>query len=445
MVRLFEFCLRWFGNLPLKAKLYISFGWMCLFTAILASVCLGGILKIKQIADQQTTVIGSANQVTTNGPTVLRDQPPPPVSTNAEMEQTAAQFLRIIVGLTSLILVIDFIMAWRLAHIISHPILNACKVLDALSHRDLTVQVEIESTDEVGQMGLALNRTIASFHGVLADLTEASTALECLAVELSDAAGKNSLKCQEQRDLANKVLYATRQAAVNETSIVSNSEETSKASRESSETAARGREAMVRAHETMTRIESSSKEIGGLMIRLDGRAQEIGKVVTAIRDISENTNLLALNAAIEAARAEEHGRGFAVVAGEVRRLAEHTRTATEEIAGMVISIQQETEHTTQAIMSSQTSIEDGRLQTEEASHLLAVVIERADQTALLAVATTNSAAEHSSTSREIAADAAQVAELAVGSLICSSGVATSMLSVRSAAKRLSDVVSQFKL
>jgi methyl-accepting chemotaxis protein len=202
---------------------------------------------------------------------------------------------------------------------------------------------------------------------------------------------------------------------------------------------------MARANQTMSEIASSSTTIGDLMLRLDGRAREIGKVITTIREISENTNLLALNAAIEAARAGEQGRGFAVVAGEVRRLAEHTRSATEEIARMVTSIQQETASTTSAIKASQASIEDGRLRTEEANQLLGLVIERADQTASLALATTRSATEHSTTSHEIAASAAHVAELALGSLNCSSEVSTTMQSVRSSAKRLSDVVCQFKL
>jgi methyl-accepting chemotaxis protein len=82
----------------------------------------------------------------------------------------------------------------------------------------------------------------------------------------------------------------------------------------------------------MEKISTATGTVSEKMASLAERSEEIGKVVSVIQEISEQTNLLALNAAIEAARAGEHGRGFAVVAGEVRRLAERTKSATEEIA-----------------------------------------------------------------------------------------------------------------
>lgn len=93
--------------------------------------------------------------------------------------------------------------------------------------------------------------------------------------------------------------------------------------------------------------EATDRTVAGLA----DAAARIGDVVKLIRDIAERTNLLALNATIEAARAGESGRGFAVVAGEVKTLANQTAKATEEIAGQITGIQQETSQAVKALRS----------------------------------------------------------------------------------------------
>ena len=104
----------------------------------------------------------------------------------------------------------------------------------------------------------------------------------------------------------------------------------------------------------MEEISSTIDGLATVINSLGQRSSQIGEIVDTITGIASQTNLLALNAAIEAARAGEHGRGFAVVADEVRKLAERTAQATEEIESLVKGIQDESQN---AVKSTDQGIE----------------------------------------------------------------------------------------
>jgi len=113
-------------------------------------------------------------------------------------------------------------------------------------------------------------------------------------------------------------------------------------------------------------VESSAESI----LALAEQAQAIGEIIATVNDIAEQTNLLALNAAIEAARAGEAGRGFAVVADEVRKLAEHSRSATKDIAALIKAIQAETNEAVVVMEEGTKEVEGGATLADQAGRAL---------------------------------------------------------------------------
>lgn len=181
------------------------------------------------------------------------------------------------------------------------------------------------------------------------------------------------------------------------------------------------------------------------MQRLGESSGQIGDIVGVINDIADQTNLLALNAAIEAARAGEHGRGFAVVAGEVRRLAERTKGATEEIAGTIRSIQDETRATLQVMEDSRLAVETGMGETGRARKSLEAIIESSKEVEHQIHLIATAATEQTSASGEISESAGQISQLAVENSHGAEEAVEALKNLASLACDLDGMIRQFRL
>jgi len=195
----------------------------------------------------------------------------------------------------------------------------------------------------------------------------------------------------------------------------------------------------------MEKIAVATQTVSEKMTSLAHRSEEIGKVVSVIQEISEQTNLLALNAAIEAARAGEHGRGFAVVAGEVRRLAERTKGATEEISGTIRSIQEETHETMQVMQNSRSAVEAGMGETARARESLEAIIASSKQVEQQIELIATAATEQTSASGEISESAGQISQLSNETAQSAEEAVKALKNLASLANDLDGLIRQFKL
>ncbi|TAN44796.1 MAG: hypothetical protein EPN22_05450 [Nitrospirae bacterium] len=255
------------------------------------------------------------------------------------------------------------------------PLLDFSDKLRRMSEGDLSVDFTLSKAAlETDMMAEAAGSMLKQLKDIISKINGLTEKLSSFSARLSEVV-ENQKKLEQELGMFQSVATASSDMSTTIVDVGKSAGYALQASHGTSEMAARGKDTVERSVASMLSIAETMRESAETINSLGQSSQEIGSIVSVIKDIAEQTNLLALNAAIEAARAGEQGRGFAVVADEVRKLAEKTSSATREITEKIKKIQEMSSKSVEAITTGTLKVDEGVNLSKAATDSLNEIVE----------------------------------------------------------------------
>ncbi len=290
------------------------------------------------------------------------------------------------------------------------PLRRVVVSMQEIAEGDMRGAALPETDDEIGELSTSANVMRDKLRQLLQGVSKSTDSVTESAKMLKEQAEQTQLSIQQVADSAVHLANGTTQ----QVSIVTTLQEhtarmrqhmhalhggakvMAEAAQNSQEKAVGGRKTVAKAVDQIKNIAEQVNSSAKVVDTLGKRSSEIGSIVETISNIADQTNLLALNAAIEAARAGDAGRGFAVVAEEVRKLAEQSSSAAQNITTLITAIQQDTDMAVASISEGSQSVNEGAeivIATGEAFRLIEEQVETLNKTveqSIAAIETLNS-------------------------------------------------------
>lgn len=285
--------------------------------------------------------------------------------------QNTVDRLLLFIALVSIsVIVIGIGIGIYLARSITKPINT---ITDHINQGDIGFAATVTVNDEVGLLVKAFEKLNSVLRHMVADIQSHSEQVAASSQELTATAEQSSLaafqvaagveqiahQTEQQTSFAQQVVHATENITFQIKEVAQDIANVATLSETTNFETQKGVESVNKVVSQMKNIESSMADSASVIVRLGERSKEISDITNSIAAIAAQTNLLALNAAIEAARAGEAGRGFAVVAEEVRKLAENSQQASQQIVELAEAIQSDSQQAVKTIRRGTDEVELG--------------------------------------------------------------------------------------
>ncbi|MBV8658780.1 MAG: HAMP domain-containing protein [Burkholderiales bacterium] len=254
-------------------------------------------------------------------------------------DHTSHTAYAMIILISLLALAIGVFIAIWVTNSIRHPLAAVVAQLKRIAQGDMTQRVRVTTQDEFGDLARWTNDLTERLRAMLVDIADGAVKLARASEHAVNVTEQTTSGIEHQKRQTDVMVQEVTEMSDSVRLVAEQADQTLKEIRAAREVAERGQGVIDTNIGIIEGLATNIESASTVVTRLDGYSQDIGRILTVIGEIAEQTNLLALNAAIEAARAGEQGRGFAVVADEVRTLASRTRQSTGEIDAVIARLQ----------------------------------------------------------------------------------------------------------
>jgi methyl-accepting chemotaxis protein len=313
-----------------------------------------------------------------------------------------------------------------IARVLTRPINEIVQGSQTIAAGNLTYTVTIDSQDEIGQLADSFNTMVTNLRNVVKRVVSNSQTVAASAEQLSASASESSRAVEQIAETAGQLAAGAQNQSREVATTARTVGELARSAQEVAEkaesaaclaqdvvTAARAGSTSVRkAVEQMQEIDSAVAHTSTIVKELGLQSKEIGNIVEVITGIAGQTNLLALNAAIEAARAGEQGRGFAVVADEVRKLAEQSQVAAQQIADIIGQIQVQTDTAVSAMENGTRKVAEGVYVAQEAGKSIEGILSKVSESVSMIESISAAAEEQAAATGEVVKSIDSIAAIA---------------------------------